>query len=176
MINEAKYFEINWAYLLKAHKSPFKRINEEKPFVSSPLHSTLHSFFLGMLSQIQSTVPPASLHLRSLSFIHGGCSLCSLSFTFRNGRCTTRARAISRRAEKKRDDEAKEKGGGKEGLVEILERVAESSGMGARERRLLKVREAKRQREYERNHAYPQWAKSVFLLSFYSFFLDNYCM
>lgn len=120
-------------------------------------------------------MPPASLHLRSPSFIHGGCSLCPLSFTSRNGRCTTRARAISRRAEKKRD-EAKEKGGAKEGLVEILERVAESSGMGARERRLLKVREAKRQREYERNHTYPQWAKSVFLLSFYPFFLDNYCM
>ncbi|XP_078151558.1 structural maintenance of chromosomes-like protein, putative (DUF3531) [Carex rostrata] len=106
-----------------------------------------------MLSQIQSTVPT------SLSFSHGRCSLCPLSFTFRNGRSTTRARAISRRAEKKRDDEAKEKGGAKEGLVEILERVAESSGMGARERRLLKVREAKRQKEYERNHAYPQWAK-----------------
>ncbi|KAJ3689180.1 hypothetical protein LUZ61_018344 [Rhynchospora tenuis] len=107
-----------------------------------------------MLAQIQSTIA-SSLHLSSLSFIHGGTSLCPVSLSFRHGRNTTTACAASSRAEKKRE----EKGGGEEGLVEILTRVAEKSGMSARERRLLKVREAKRQREYERTHNYPKWAK-----------------
>lgn len=37
--------------------------------------------------------------------------------------------------------------------------VAKSSGTSARGRRLLRVREEKRKREYERVHNYPQWAK-----------------
>ncbi|XP_020276361.1 uncharacterized protein LOC109850710 isoform X2 [Asparagus officinalis] len=36
---------------------------------------------------------------------------------------------------------------------------AMSSGTSARERRLLRVREEKRKREYDRIHKYPQWAK-----------------
>lgn len=37
------------------------------------------------------------------------------------------------------------------------------SGTTARERRLLKVREEKRKREYDRLHDYPAWAKYFFL-------------
>lgn len=36
---------------------------------------------------------------------------------------------------------------------------AKGSGTTARGRRLLKVREEKRKREYERLHNYPSWAK-----------------
>lgn len=124
-----------------------------------------------MLNQVQPPVP-TSLHLRSLSLVHGGCSLCPLSFSLRNARCATTARAVSRRAGKKRGQKSEEKGGEEERFEEILTRLAESSGMGARERRLIKVRETKRQREYERTHHYPQWAKFVFLLFFNSFFLS----
>lgn len=37
--------------------------------------------------------------------------------------------------------------------------AARGSGTTARERRLLKVREEKRKREYDRLHNYPSWAK-----------------
>lgn len=37
--------------------------------------------------------------------------------------------------------------------------VAKGSGTTARGRRLLKVREEKRKREYDRLHKYPSWAK-----------------
>lgn len=37
------------------------------------------------------------------------------------------------------------------------------SGTTARGRRLLKVREEKRKRDYERLHDYPSWAKYLFL-------------
>lgn len=40
------------------------------------------------------------------------------------------------------------------------------SGTTARGRRLLKVREDKRKREYDRLHDYPSWAKYFFSLSF----------
>lgn len=39
------------------------------------------------------------------------------------------------------------------------EKAAKGSGTTARGRRLLKVREEKRKREYERLHNYPAWAK-----------------
>lgn len=39
--------------------------------------------------------------------------------------------------------------------------AAKGSGTTARGRRLLKVREEKRKREYDRVHNYPAWAKSV---------------
>jgi hypothetical protein len=123
-----------------------------------------------MLSQIQSPVS-TSLHLRSLSFIRGGCSLCGLPSSFRNGRSTaaTTPRAVSRRVERKRDEKANGKGVEEEKFEEIMTKLAESSGIGARERRMIKVREAKRQKEYERKHHYPQWAKFVFLISSESF-------
>ena len=37
--------------------------------------------------------------------------------------------------------------------------VSKGSGTTARGRRLLKVREEKRKREYDRLHKYPSWAK-----------------
>jgi hypothetical protein len=36
---------------------------------------------------------------------------------------------------------------------------AAASGTTARERRLVKVREERRRREYDREHTYPGWAK-----------------
>ncbi|OEL15418.1 hypothetical protein BAE44_0023569 [Dichanthelium oligosanthes] len=39
------------------------------------------------------------------------------------------------------------------------ENAAAASGMTARERRLVKVREERRRREYDREHTYPGWAK-----------------
>ena len=38
---------------------------------------------------------------------------------------------------------------------------AAASGTTARERRLAKVREERRRREYDRQHTYPGWARSV---------------
>ena len=38
---------------------------------------------------------------------------------------------------------------------------AAASGTTARERRLAKVREDRRRREYDREHTYPGWARSV---------------
>lgn len=44
---------------------------------------------------------------------------------------------------------------------QILDReAAKGSGTTARGRRLLKIREEKRKREYDRLHNYPAWAKS----------------
>jgi hypothetical protein len=71
--------------------------------------------------------------------------------------------------ERKRDEKANGKGVEEEKFEEIMTKLAESSGIGARERRMIKVREAKRQKEYERKHHYPQWAKFVFLISSESF-------
>lgn len=49
---------------------------------------------------------------------------------------------------------------------------AKGSGTTARGRRLLKVREEKRKREYERLHNYPAWAKSFsFSLDFILFYV-----
>lgn len=42
--------------------------------------------------------------------------------------------------------------------------AAAASGTTARERRLAKVREERRRREYDREHTYPGWARSVSLL------------
>lgn len=50
--------------------------------------------------------------------------------------------------------------------------VAKGSGTTARGRRLLKLREEKRKREYDRLHNYPAWAKSVsYLFSLFFFSL-----
>lgn len=43
--------------------------------------------------------------------------------------------------------------------------IAKSSGTSARGRRLLRVQEEKRKREYDRIHNYPTWAKFVSLSS-----------
>ncbi|XP_052207100.1 uncharacterized protein LOC127811364 isoform X4 [Diospyros lotus] len=49
---------------------------------------------------------------------------------------------------------------GGDDLSEVLNgKVAKGSGTSARGRRLLKIREEKRKREYERLHNYPAWAK-----------------
>lgn len=45
---------------------------------------------------------------------------------------------------------------------------AKGSGTSARGRRLLKVREEKRRREYDRLHKYPSWAKLVTLFKWLS--------
>lgn len=42
--------------------------------------------------------------------------------------------------------------------------VAKGSGTTARGRRLLKIREEKRKREYDRLHSYPAWAKYLLLI------------
>lgn len=51
-------------------------------------------------------------------------------------------------------------------------KAAKGTGTSARGRRLLKVREEKRKREYDRLHNYPAWAKS-FSLS--PFLVDLFC-
>lgn len=53
---------------------------------------------------------------------------------------------------------AKARNGGPE-EVKFGDGCAKGSGSSARTRRLLKVREEKRKREYERTHNYPSWAK-----------------
>ncbi|XP_038971051.1 uncharacterized protein LOC103718539 [Phoenix dactylifera] len=69
--------------------------------------------------------------------------------------------AVSRVATSRRertpgeDEEEDEEGEGKEGYSGR----AKGSGTTARGRRLLKVREEKRKREYDRLHNYPTWAK-----------------
>lgn len=47
---------------------------------------------------------------------------------------------------------------------------AKGSGTTARGRRLLRVREEKRKREYDRIHNYPTWAKSAPFSRFYFYF------
>jgi hypothetical protein len=49
---------------------------------------------------------------------------------------------------------------------------AAASGTTARERRLVKVREERRRREYDREHTYPGWAKYAACASFPSLFLS----
>lgn len=48
-------------------------------------------------------------------------------------------------------------------------KAAKGSGTTARGRRLLKVREEKRKREYDRLHNYPSWAKYIFDLTSFFF-------
>lgn len=54
------------------------------------------------------------------------------------------------------DNVAGENGGG-------MSEAKKGSGTTARGRRLLKVREEKRKRDYDRLHDYPSWAKYLFL-------------
>ncbi|MCL7034324.1 hypothetical protein MKW94_009686 [Papaver nudicaule] len=59
-------------------------------------------------------------------------------------------------ARKKIIQEENEERGGEESMVTL---TAKGSGTTARGRRLLKVREEKRKREYDKLHNYPSWAK-----------------
>lgn len=71
--------------------------------------------------------------------------------------------AASRRARTPGEDEEEDEG--EEGK-DVYSGRAKGSGTTARGRRLLKVRDEKRKREYDRLHSYPTWAKSVFLYRF----------
>ncbi|XP_073012631.1 uncharacterized protein [Typha latifolia] len=80
-------------------------------------------------------------------------NLCLLP-NIRSSRWTVSRSALPRRAGK-----PNEEGGGEgEGSKGDTGR-AKSSGTTARGRRLLKVREEKRKREFDRTHNYPTWAK-----------------
>ncbi|GKE37577.1 hypothetical protein Tco_1460982 [Tanacetum coccineum] len=58
---------------------------------------------------------------------------------------------------------------GDDGDDDVSSSGSRGSGTTARGRRLLKVREEKRKREFDRLNNYPSWAKYLFIIHFISF-------
>ncbi|KAJ3672257.1 hypothetical protein LUZ60_006978 [Juncus effusus] len=88
------------------------------------------------------------------SFLSISSSPLSLSLPFHPLHSTHKCSAKSRP-----DSNNEERVEQKEDLTDIITRLVEKSGINARERRLIKVREAKRQREHDRARNYPEWAR-----------------
>ncbi|XP_010935609.1 uncharacterized protein [Elaeis guineensis] len=74
-----------------------------------------------------------------------------------NGEGWAMSRVAASRTARTPEEDEEEDGGEEEN--EVYSERAKGSGTTARGRRLLKVREEKRKREYDRLHNYPTWAK-----------------